>query len=332
MCMNILCPGISAWSWMPQRPQQMLRAAARAGHQCFYVEPAAGLERVIGADPAPAAGPREVAPGVHLYGDLELARRAAGTYLLYYTNPLVPADLLRNGPVMFDAVDDFPEVEPAMVHACQTADRVICSSEGVRSRLAASGIAAAVIPNACDYGHWSAAPASLPMDADVLPRPLAVFIGAVAQWVDVGLVAACAEAMPEAAFLLVGPHLKIFRFTPKPPANLWIFGIRPYDVLPAYAYAADLLMLPFREDLREAQAANPVKLWEYLATGRPIVSTNIPDVAPLQPLVRVASGDGFIAEVAQILGRDDGLAAPRRAVAATNTWDERWRRVEASLA
>ena len=318
--MNILCPGISAWSWMPQRPQQMLRAAARAGHRCFYVEPGSG------------SAMREVEPNVMVVGDLAEAQREAAAYVLYFTDPTTQVGRLRAGPVIFDAVDDFPGWEAALAEASRAADHVVCTSAGVQARLAEAGIAATLIPNACDYAHWSAAPdGPPPVEVDVLPRPLAVFIGAVAQWVDIALVAACAEAAPGAAFALVGPHLTTDYHAAKCPPNVWAFGFRPYAAIPAFAHAADVLLLPFREDVREAQAANPVKLWEYLATGRPVVSTRIPEVLPLHPLVRAASGQAFVGAVVKALDQDDGLEDARRSVAAANTWDERWRQVEVCL-
>jgi glycosyltransferase involved in cell wall biosynthesis len=325
--LNILCPGISAWSWMVQRPQQLLRAAARAGHRCFYVEPASG----------PSAGVREVEPGVLVYSDLAAAARdAGGAYTLYFTNLMIADRVaeLRAGPVLFDAVDDFPGMEAQLARCGKLADHVICTSQGVRERLQAGGIDAALVPNACDYAHWASETSERPLEVDVLPTPRAVFIGAVAQWVDVGLVAACAEAVPDAAFLLIGPHLTAAYRASGAPTNVWAFGIRPYATLPLYAHAADVLLLPFREDQQEARAANPVKLWEYLATGRPIVSTSIPEVLPLDPLVRVASGQDFVAAVRNALrsGPDDGLAAARRRIAAENTWDQRWRQIEEVLA
>jgi glycosyltransferase involved in cell wall biosynthesis len=324
--LNILCPGISAWSWMVQRPQQLLRAAARAGHRCFYVEPPGDEGRAA----------REVEPGVLVYSDLESARRDAGDrFTLYFTNLGVETilDRLRTGPVIFDAVDDFPGTEAALWRCGKAADHVICTSRGVQERMAAGGIDAALVPNACDFGHWSQA-APPPLEMDVLPTPRAVFIGAVAQWVDVRLVAECAAAVPEAAFVLVGPHLTTDFHAIRKPGNVWAFGIRPYAELPAYAHAADVLLLPFREDRREARAANPVKLWEYLATGRPVVATPIPEVEPLQPLVGAACGREFVHAVARALraGPDDGLAEQRRQIAAENTWDQRWAQVEALAA
>lgn len=317
--MNIMCPGISAWSWMMQRPQQLLRAAARAGHRCFYVEPEGGADG------------REVEPGVYLYGDFTAARRDAGSYVLYFTNPLIPVEIVRNGPVVFDAVDDFPGTEAILARCAQAADRVICTSDGVRARLRQAGIEAVLIPNACDYEHWSGWNGPSPVDVEVLPRPLAVFIGAVANWVDVGLVAACARAQPDAGFLFVGPHLATTYMNGNTPANVWAFGIRPYESVPAYAHAADVLLLPFREDVQEARAANPVKVWEYLATGKPVVCTRIPEVLPLEPLVRAASGESFVSAVAAAMREDGGLAPARRRLAAENTWDQRWLRVEAVL-
>src|SRR5579875_840343 len=165
--MNVLYQGISRWSWMPQRPQQLLRAAARAGHRCWFVErPERPGDDCLWSPE----------PGVHVCANLSTAQSAAGeAYLYYFTDPTLADRLaeLRRGPVLFDALDDFPGLEAQVVRAARAADRVICTSHTIMASLSPVRPDLLYVPNACDFSHWSAAPGRVPGDAAALRRPLA---------------------------------------------------------------------------------------------------------------------------------------------------------------
>jgi hypothetical protein len=111
-------------------------------------------------------------------------------------------------------------------------------------------------------------------------------------------------------------------------------GEKPYSQIPAWLAKFDVAILPFkRTPLTEA--ANPVKAYEILASGKPLVSVPLPELLPLKPLVRLASTvDEFEREILQELKpnrTDRTLQRRRRAFARQNTWDQRFRELSSAL-
>ena len=120
-------------------------------------------------------------------------------------------------------------------------------------------------------------------------RPAAGYVGALARWVDSDLLAALAEIRPDWDFFLVGEALddSFDRFETARLANLHLLGRRPYASIPSILSALDAGLIPFR--LGNAGAnASPIKLYEYLAAGLPVLSTPVPE-CELVPEVEVAS-------------------------------------------
>jgi len=97
-----------------------------------------------------------------------------------------------------------------------------------------------------------------------------------------------------------------------------------YEELPRYVGHFDACLLPFRVNPL-TQAASPVKLYEYLASGKPVASAPLKEVLPLRGLVEIAEEGQWVAAVEACLARahDAGAASRRMAVARENTWDKR---------
>jgi glycosyltransferase involved in cell wall biosynthesis len=149
--------------------------------------------------------------------------------------------------------------------------------------------------------------------------------------VDVSLVRDIARLRPDWSFVLVGPQYSgaisgsdagIDSLAETP--NVHLLGPRPYPDVPAYLEAFDVATIPFKiSGLTED--TNPIKLYEYLAAGVPVVSTPLPEVLAV-PGVRVAqSPEDFVTQIgAALQERDDPqLRAARMAVAAENSWQKR---------
>ncbi|MFQ5430865.1 MAG: glycosyltransferase, partial [Phycisphaerae bacterium] len=138
------------------------------------------------------------------------------------------------------------------------------------------------------------------------------------------LIRHAATHLPEADFVFVGPYgssseiaqLESFK-------NVTFLGARAYDEVPAYVSTFDVCWVPFRVG-GIAAAANPIKIYEYLALGRPVVSTPVADTDGFEGLVRVGRTAG---EVTDLL-REALAATPadtdrRVAFARRNSWDDR---------
>jgi len=106
--------------------------------------------------------------------------------------------------------------------------------------------------------------------------------------------------------------------------NVVLVGAQPYAELPAWAKAFDVAIIPYRHN-RQVENANPLKLREYLATGRPVVSVGNPEINKFARWVRIAEGrEVFLAELDAALRDDTPEAmAERVAAVAGQSWDAR---------
>ncbi|HHB91260.1 MAG TPA: glycosyltransferase family 1 protein, partial [Anaerolineae bacterium] len=183
------------------------------------------------------------------------------------------------------------------------------------------------VPNGVDYHHFAQPPARLPADIASLPPPRIGYAGAINEKLDLSLLAALARQRPDWSLVLVGPilfkradALTALRALP----NVHFLGRKPLAELPAYMHSFDVSLMPYAHNLW-TENINPLKLYEYLATGRPIVSTDIPAVRDFRDVIRIADNrEAFLQAVEEALIHDRAEDAQRRqAIARQHTWDQR---------
>jgi len=156
-----------------------------------------------------------------------------------------------------------------------------------------------------------------------LPHPVIGYFGSLHEWIDIELIAWLAAQRPGWTFLLVG-HAAVDVSTLRALPNVRLVGTQPYASLPHWAKAFDAAIIPYRLN-RQVANANPLKLREYLATGKPVVSVRNAEIEKFARWVRIADDrDGFLAALDAVLREDTPAAASeRRAVVADQTWDHR---------
>ena len=150
------------------------------------------------------------------------------------------------------------------------------------------------------------------------------YYGCIADWFDSDLVADVAERRPDWDFVLIGPtYLADLTRLPALP-NVTFPGVVPYGQLLDRIERFDVFLLPFRRSPL-TDAANPVKAYEILATGRPLVSVPLPELEPFGDLVRRADDAAELErQIEESLAEDgEGLAERRRDFARRNSWDAR---------
>lgn len=134
-------------------------------------------------------------------------------------------------------------------------------------------------PSSVDERHFAKAlnGLALPEDIAQISHPIVGYFGVIDERIDMDLIRESAERLPDISFVMIGPLAKIEeRDLPRLP-NIHYLGIRSYDVLPAYLKAFDVAMMPFA--INDAtKYISPTKTLEYMAAGKPIVSTRIKDV------------------------------------------------------
>jgi glycosyltransferase involved in cell wall biosynthesis len=105
--------------------------------------------------------------------------------------------------------------------------------------------------------------------------------------------------------------------------NVHFLGRKDIDQVPYYIKAFDVCLIPYRVDER-AQHASPLKLYDYLAAGKPVVTTDYAAAHPFKDVIRIVDSSGaFIGAVEDCLLEDGRLIAERRRIAADNTWEKR---------
>lgn len=226
-------------------------------------------------------------------------------------------------------VRGFPSTLPRLeAELCRRADVVIATAETLARSRAEHNPRTHWIPNGVEVEHFSA-PATPADDVPNDGRPVVGFVGGLAQWVDMGLLRSLARARPAYHLVLVGPpgaDLSPLLGL----ANVHLLGPRPYADVPRYLAAMDVALIPFTRD-QVTWNADPIKVYEYLAAGLPVVATDLPALRRLEHVVAVAeSAEAFISRVddAVARGRQAGRAE-RMAEATRHSWASRFARFEA---
>jgi glycosyltransferase involved in cell wall biosynthesis len=201
------------------------------------------------------------------------------------------------------------------------ADLTLFCSSHLHDAEASACKRASFIDHGVDFDRFAAAGqggASEPVDVGAIPRPRVGFIGGIdAHTFDPPLFRDVAHRMPDVHFVLVGGCSLEAGWCDLP--NVHLLGRKQYDDVASYMAACDVLFMAWNAS-EWIQACNPVKLKEYLAVGRPIVSTPFPELARYDGLVRVASdATEFAAEVADALEQAHDADTGRRRVMG-ETW------------
>ena len=191
-------------------------------------------------------------------------------------------------------------------------DLVLASSRSVQEDLAARGIEAAYLPNGIAIGR-------IPDESAVQgDRPLRVaYIGAIAAWFDLEAIELWARSLPDVEFVLAGPKLEGLDSS---LANVTFLGPVPYDLVPQLLLRASCGIIPFRVD-RLTVAAHPLKLYEYLACGCPVLSADLPEVRSGSGIFKYRDPGEGLDLLRRILATPVDRAALRRRVL-----DEGWNR------
>jgi len=252
------------------------------------------------------------------------------SYLSELTLPLWR--VLKAEILCYHRLDDFaalcPKDRPLEQAIELRADLLFVVSVPLQEQYARQGRKAILLPNGVDLAHFSQAlkeETEVPEELASLPSPRIGFIGLVEPlWVDTELLVSLARARPDWSVVVIGDTKK-WRVPSDAPKNLHILGPRPYSRVPHYLKGMDVCLVPFRNNA-VSQAASPLKLYEYLAAGRAVVSTPVPDLAFLGSVVRSArSQDEFLAAIkeALLLAHDPTERQRRLEVAAQHSWQQR---------
>ena len=350
------------WHFRMQRPQHLARSLAARGHRVFYISNnfVDSAEPGFHVDPLDGSGRLfqvhlNLAGAPMIYFGLPAeeqtrALHASLAELLGWTHSRASISLVQhpywspllrsvpNAQVVYDCMDHHGgfennaacvlEAEEAII---RDADLVIVTSSWLEQEIAPNARATAMIRNAGEYDFFSVVPEDV--FRDPRGRQVIGYYGAIAEWFDLDLIRAVAHAHPQALVLLVGNDTAGAASALADVSNVEFTGEVPYARLPYFLYGFDIALLPFRV-IPLTLATNPVKVYEYLAAGKPVVVVDLPEMVQFEGLVTVADSASFADAVGDVLGNpaDPDQVAARRAFAAGQTWDHRAASLDHALA
>ncbi len=249
-------------------------------------------------------------------------------------HPAYFLDLLPHRTAVYYCTDDYaahPGVDAAWITECDTTLTRRCAHvfvvpPALLAPKRALNPATSYAPHGVDVQLFAQAqsPATpVPAAAAQLAHPVIGYFGLIAAWTDVELIEWLARQRPQWQFLLVGhAHCDVSLLRACP--NIHLVGPQPYDSLPGWARAFDVAIIPYRQN-QQVRNANPLKLREYLATGKPVVSVPAPEVGNFGALVHVAPDrSAFLCAIELALASDSpALAGQRMAAVAAMSWEQR---------
>lgn len=277
-----------------------------------------------------------------LLGHMRRAGMSSPLVWLSYPHPDLVAilDRLGAGGLVYDCVDDWSEFSKGYTDLGASerdllarADVVFTTAPPLQARATSMNGNTHLVPNGVDIDAYAQALSDhpeLPPDAAGIAAPRIGFVGNIAEWVDLDLVSRVARAHPEWSFVMIGDYLAD---SPRPPeTNIHWLGFRPFHRMPGYLASFDVCMIPF-VDNELTRAVDPLKLYEYLAAGRGVVSTPMPRLDDFSDVVRVArDADGFAAAIRECLAEPPERRAERVAAVRPHSWDARMAAISRVLA
>lgn len=259
-----------------------------------------------------------------------------------YTWQLDDLSYLRhcdNKLVIYDAMDDWAAFGAAVdqriigheLQVVQRADIVLTVSDKLQQRFSQIHPNAHLIRNGVDAPFFGAVPQYRRSKEDELHdlegRAVAGYVGGLHDWVDLNLLVQAAACAPEIIFVVIGPASPGVEPLLAQQPNIRYLGPRPYSALPGYMAYFSVGLIPFKCNLLN-ESTNPIKLYEYLGAGLPVVSTGLPEVVAMERPGVVAIADTperFAGEIRLACNRIDTpeQTAERCRIAAENSWESR---------
>lgn len=276
------------------------------------------------------------------------ARRLRLRSPLLWLNPHYAVHMvgrMNESAVVYDITDDWSSLTQSLTQKecvvaqdaalCRRAGATIVCSERLYALKKDKAQRLFLIPNGVDAAHYRKVlddKGPLPDIAVRWPKPVLGYTGTLhPDRVDVTLLAQLAERLTTGCIVLVGPDMlsaDTWRRLQK-RGNVFYGGTVPYAELPTVMRAFDVCITPHKVT-PFTESLNPIKLWEYLAAGKPIVSTNVAGFRDYPQHVRIAEdADSFYRAVQEALREDPARGEARRQEAVKHSWEARLDAIEA---
>jgi glycosyltransferase involved in cell wall biosynthesis len=349
--LQVLCFSHLRWNFVYQRPQHLMTRFGLKGGVHFWEEPlfedcassrlacAAPTEGVTVLTPVLPHGLSavQIAAAQGKLLDNYIRNAALHEFIVWYYTPMALkfSDHLQPKVIVYDCMDElsaFDGAPPDLIELEQClfdkADVVFAGGASLYAVKRTQHDNVHLFPSSIDYAHFAAArqPLAAPADQIEILHPRIGFYGVLDERLDRDLLGEVAQAHPEWHFVLVGPVVKIREEDLPRGENLHYLGQKRYEELPAYLSHWDVAMLPFAQNA-STRFISPTKTPEYLAAGKPVVSTPILDVVTPYGENGLATIGGDAKEFADAIagclqGRTDEWLAKVDEFLAGNSWNK----------
>ena len=355
---DLVCLSHLRWDFVYQRPQHLLSRCAHDRRVFFFEEPLYGGDE-------PRLEVRRSEEGVHVAvphlpegvrGKKEeeealtqamlsrlFSEHKVREHVLWYYTPMALGWTrhLRPLGVVYDCMDELSafkfapaELREREAELFRRADLVFTGGQSLYEAKRGRHPHVYAFPSGIDREHFGQARniSADPEDQAAIPHPRLGFFGVVDERFDLELLGALSRERPDWHFVIIGPVVKIDADQLPRAANIHYLGGKSYKELPAYLAGWDVATLLFARN-EHTRYISPTKTPEYLAAGKPVVSTSIRDV--VRPygelgLVRISDdAEGFAAAADELMrgGADADWLSRVDALLAQNTWDRTWARM-----
>lgn len=299
---DLICLSHLRWDFVYQRPQHLLSRCAQSRRVFFVEEPIAspddsayfdvsrresGVWVAVPYLPAGLGEGDAIALQKQLLDELVAEAQIVSPILWYYTPMSVPfSHHLLASAVVYDCMDELsafkgahPELQKREAHLFELADLVFTGGRSLYEAKQHQHSSIHAFPSSIDAAHFAQARnlTTEPSDQATIPHPRLGFYGVVDERMDLELLNGIAQARPDWHLVIIGPVVKINPETLPQRPNIHYLGGKSYQELPNYLAGWDVALLPFARN-ESTRFISPTKTPEYLAAGKPVVSTSIRDV------------------------------------------------------
>ncbi|HEX8492836.1 MAG TPA: glycosyltransferase family 1 protein [Pyrinomonadaceae bacterium] len=350
---DLVCLSHLRWDFVYQRPQHLLSRSAKQRRTFFIEEPIfddgpARLDVSTREDGVcvviphlPTGEISEVTRDAVLQGliDSLFEKHAIKNYVLWYYTPMAMAFTRHLKPlaVVYDCMDElsaFKGAPPALrereAELFKRADLVFTGGQSLYEAKRHQHSRVYAFPSSIDAAHFAQAREITedPADQAHIAHPRLGFFGVIDERFDIELLDGVAQAQPDWQLVMIGPVVKIDPNDLPRRANIHYLGGKSYKELPAYLAGWDVALLLFARN-ESTRYISPTKTPEYLAAGKPVVSTSIRDVVRpygQQGLVHIADTvTDFVAAIEAAMNEDEQKRLRQvDAFLAQTSWDRTW--------
>ena len=352
---TLVCFSHLRWNFVFQRPQHLMSRFAEDMHVLYWEEPmtigpketaflqvrkAEDFPKVTVIVPHLPEGMNEGAREATLKRllDAQIATVRGSLITWYYTPMMLPFTRhLEADAVVFDSMDELskfrfapPNLLSLEQELIDLADLVFTGGSSLYEAKKNRHDNCHLFPSSVDRAHFAKARDTLsdPADQASIGRPRLGFYGVIDERFDIDLLRQIADMRPDWQFVMVGPVVKISEDDLPRAANIHYVGGKTYDQLPSYLSGWDVALMPFAMN-ESTQFISPTKTPEYLAGGKPVVSTPVRDVVRhyghLEGVQIAADPDGFVRACEKALqlsrGSDRSWLGEADLLLSATSWD-----------